>query len=362
MAKHIAYLVQGMATGGLERVVLYLARDMVVRGHRVTICCYDGRGEMAAEAEASGAAVSVLPRKPGLDLGYIGRLADWLRPRGVDVLHMHNETALFYGTMAGRRAGVPVLIYTEHDGVFPRRWIVRRVNRWLVRRLTRAVAVSEAVKRLWCREDGIRADRVVVVPNGVPDHPEVWAASARRDGGAEGGVRLGAVGRLSGEKGLDVLLDAFARVAEPAPDARLVLVGDGPERGALEARARDLSIADRVEFLGQRSDVPTLMAGLDLYVLPSRTEGLPMALLEAMAARLPIVATRVGGIPEAVTDGQSALLVSPEDPAALAEAMMRVLRETGLAERLRSAARAAFEDRYELSRMVDRYEALMDLG
>jgi glycosyltransferase involved in cell wall biosynthesis len=361
VAKHVAYLVQGMATGGLERVVLYLARDMVARGHRVTICCYDQRGEMAAEAEAAGAAVSVLPRKSGLDLGYVGRLADWLRKQGVDVLHMHNETALFYGTMAGRRVGVPVLIYTEHDGVFPRRWIVRFVNRWLVRRLTHAVAVSEAVKQLWCREDGIRADRVVVVPNGVPDHPEVWAAAGNRDGEAAR-ARIGAVGRLSGEKGLDVLLDAFAHVAEQMPDARLVLVGDGPERGSLEARARDLSIADRVEFLGQRSDVPALMVDLNLYVLPSRTEGLPMALLEAMAARLPIVATRVGGIPEAVADGESALLVSPEDPTALAEAMMRVLSETGLAERLQGAARAAFEDRYELSRMVDRYEALMDLG
>lgn len=358
MPQRIVYLVQGMATGGLERVVYLLAREMVRKGHEVIICCYDRLGAMAAAAEEAGARVVLVPRKPGIDLGYIGCLAEWLREVRADVLHMHNETALFYGTLAGRRAGVPVLLYTEHDGAFPRRWAVRLINRFLVRRLRQAVAVSEAVRALWCREDGIDPARVRVIPNGVPDplrerqgtHPP-----------REGGQRIGSVGRLSIEKGVDVLIRAFALAARELPHAELVIVGDGPERAALESLTAELALADRVRFLGQRSDVWDQLAGLDVFVLPSRSEGMPMALLEAMATGLPVVSTSVGGIPEALADGRSGLLVPPENPTVMASAIVRLLSDRPLAQRLAREARSTFEQRYELSRMVDAYESCMNL-
>jgi glycosyltransferase involved in cell wall biosynthesis len=357
LSKRVIYLVQGLGTGGLERVVLHLASGMVRRGHQVTICCYDKRGELARSAEDIGAVVDLLPRKPGLDLWYILRLAGWLRQRGVDVLHMHNETALFYGTLAGILAKVECLIYTEHDGVFPRSLRARWANRFLVGRLRQAVAVSQAVKDLWCRSDGIDPVRVVVVPNGVPDVTSPLGRD-RSQGGNE--VRIGCISRLSREKGVDVLMAAFRQVASAHSGARMVLVGDGLERAALEAMSRQFGLDARVQFLGMRDDVPSILRNLDVFVLPSRTEGLPMALLEAMAAGLPIVATAVGGVPEAIRDGETGILVPPERPDELAGAILRLASDEALRNRLAAGGRQTFLNRYELSRMVGAYERLME--
>ena len=356
LACRIAYLVQGLGTGGLERVVLHLAGGMVRRGHQVTICCYNRRGELARAAEEEGAAVALLPRKLGVDWGYIPRLAGWLRQRGVDVLHMHNETALFYGTTAGILAKVGCLIYTEHDGVFPRSWRARWCNRFLVRRLTHAVAVSDAVRQLWCREDGIDPSLVKVVPNGVP--AEARARQAARYEVA-GRLRIGSVGRLSHEKGADVLLEAFGLVRLELPECELILVGDGRERPHLEALAAQKGMTGQVRFSGEREDVPALLKDFDMFVLPSRSEGLPLALLEAMAAGLPIVATAVGGVPEAIADNRTGLLVPPLNPQAMGDAILRLAQDAGLRARLGTAANQEFGRRYRLSQMVDAYEGLM---
>jgi len=272
LSDRIAYLVQGLGTGGLERVVLHLATEMVRRGHEVTICCYDKRGNLADEAEQAGARVEVLLRKGGVDVGYASRLARWLRRHRPDVLHMHNETALFYGTLAGRLARVP---------------------------------------------------------------------------------------RLSHEKGVDVLIEAFARVREHVPEAELVLVGDGAERQTLEKRATELGLADHIRFFGMRDDVAQLLIDFDLFVLPSRTEGLPLTVLEAMAAGLPIVATAVGGVPQALRHGKTGVLVPPEEPEALAQAIVRLAANGQHMAHLGDAARKEYEAHYAISRMVNAYEAIM---
>ena len=355
MGKHVVHLVQGLSVGGLELMVVRLATEMVCRGHGVTICCYDREGELVPLARKAGIGVELVPRKPGLDAGYIRRLAVWLKRKAPDVLHMHNSTAFFYGTLAGRLAGVPCLIFTEHDGVFPRRRLLRLANRILLRRVTHAVAVSEAVRELWCRHDGLDPARVKVVANGVPDtFPK--QAPRHHQGGS---LRIGSVGRLSHEKGMDVLVEAFAEVRAKQPGAELALVGDGIERPALAQRVAELALDGSVHLLGTRHDVPDLLAGFDIFVLPSRSEGLPLAVLEAMAARLPIVATRVGGIPEAITDGETGLLVPAECASALAAAILRLAEDAGLRESFGCAARRRFEQRYTLQTMVDTYERLM---
>jgi len=356
LRKRIAYLVQGLGTGGLERVVLHLACEMVRRGHEVMICCYDRRGNLADEAEQGGAHVEVVPRKAGVDLGYVWRLARWFRRHRPDVLHMHNETALFYGTLAGKLARVPCLIYTEHDGVFPRSLAARWANRTLVRWLTQAVAVSQAVRDLWCRHDGIDPAWVTVIPNGVPDIGEPVGGQSRCENGR---FRIGCVSRLNREKGVDILIEAFARVHKQAPEAELVLVGDGVERTALGKQAAGLGVAEHVQFLGTRDDVPALLATFDVFVLPSRTEGLPMALLEAMAAGLPIVATAVGGVPQAIRHRETGLLVPAEKPEALAESLMSLFGNTTLRQSLGHAARRRFLEEYEVSHMTEAYERLL---
>lgn len=354
MGRRIAYLTNSLRAGGLERVVTLLASGMKARGHTPFICCYDARGDYEADrAEGLGIQVHVILREPGVDFSYVHKLRTWLRDVRAEVLHTHNSTALFYGALAGAAAGVPVRIATEHDGVFPRSRSAAYSNRVLVSRvLTHTVAVSEAVKNLWCESDGVSRDKVIVIPNGVPD--------TRRPRPPHSGCRVGMVGRLSSEKGADVLLRALALLPrERYPDLKLVVVGDGPQRPELEQLIRSLGVEDRVEMMGTRHDVPEILATLDIFALPSRREGLPLALLEAMAAGLPVVASAVGGVPEAINRAELGLLVPPEDPAALSRALARLADESEARAALGQAARERFEQNYELSKMIDRYEALM---
>lgn len=357
MGRRIAYLTNSLRAGGLERVVTLLAAGMKERGHTPFICCYDARGDYEADrAEGLGIQVHVILREPGVDVSYVRKLRTWLRDVRAEVIHAHNSTALFYGGLAGLAAGVPIRIATEHDGVFPRSRSAAASNRLLVSRvLTHSVAVSQAVKDLWCESDGVARDRVIVIPNGVPD--------TRRPRVSHAGCRIGMVGRLSVEKGADVLLRALALLPrERYPDLKLVVVGDGPQRGELEQLIRALDLADRIEMLGTRHDVPDLLATMDIFALPSRREGLPLALLEAMAAGLPVVASAVGGVPEAITSAELGLLVPPEDPAALSQAIARLADDAETRAALGRSARRRFEGNYELSKMIDRYEALITPG
>lgn len=348
----IVELVQSLAHGGLEQMACLLAGQFARRGHEVTICCYDRIGPLGQIATENGVDVQICQRRQGLDWRFPLRLSRLLRKIRPNVLHMHNETAMCYGTMAGLVARVPILIYTEHDGVFPRSWLSRQINPLLVRRLTHAVAVSEAVRGLWCRMDSIPVHRVAVIPNGVPD-----LSLPQRP--LSGGFVIGSVGRLSPEKGMDVLMEAFALVRSASVEARLVVIGDGSDRSSLEATARRLNIEGSVEMPGFRSDVAGFLSHFTVFVLASRSEGLPLAILEAMSAGLPVVASTVGGIPEAITHEENGLLVPPDDPQALSKAIIRLADDQDLRQRLGKAARATFLERYSLVHMVDQYEALM---
>lgn len=350
MKAHVVQLVEGLTAGGLERVVLDISAGLVQRGARVTICCYDMVGPLSDDAAAAGVEVQLLPRRPGIDLRYIGTLARALTRWQAHALHMHNNTALFYGSLAAQKAHLPIRVYTEHDGVFPRSRINAWVNRRLVGRLTAAVAVSQAVKDLWCGHDRISPAAVRVIYNGVA------ANRGPRPAGAPE-LNVACVGRLSHEKGVDVLLEAFARVQVAFPPCRLTIVGDGPLRDELEAQATRLGVS--CEFTGWRRDVPELLRRMDLLVLPSRSEGLPLALLEAMAAGLPAVAADVGGVREAAQDGLTALLTPAEDPAALAEAIVKLLGDAPLRARMGQAAAQRFNQQFELSKMINAYAELL---
>ena len=369
MKAHVVQLVEGLVAGGLERVVLDLSAGLVNRGARVTICCYDALGPLAQEASAAGIDVQLLPRRAGVDLRYIGRLARALTQWQADALHMHNSTALFYGSLAARKARLPIRVYTEHDGVFPRSSLNAWVNRRLVKRLTKAVAVSQAVKDLWCSHDRINPDSVGVIYNGVATNHETkqGIGSAKKGTGSAavspclspfspGPLNIVCVGRLSHEKGVDVLLDAMTLVP-PNPPWRLTIVGDGPLRHELEAMAKRLGVT--CEFLGWRQDVPQLLRQMDLLVLPSRSEGLPLALLEAMAAGLPAAATDVGGVREAAQADVTALLTPAQNPPALAAAILRLLGDVALRTRMGQAAAERFNRCFELSKMIDAYAELL---
>ncbi len=342
------------AWGGNVEHIRLLARGLDPARFRALVAGPPG-AEWCRRIAAEG--VTVLPSsiRGKLDFRAAGRLALHCRAHGVRVLHTHIRRADWMGGIASRFAGRGVAaVATLHGSTavdergVERFGLSERVYARVLRGLFDAVVtVSEALRREAIERLGCDPARVFHVVNGVDlgrFSSLPTSDSARRLAGlAAGETAIALVSRFvahgSVMKGHPDLLRAFARVAAAEPAARLVLVGDGPSRPEIAALARELRVADRVRFLGQRDDVPALLPAFAAVALPSRGEGLPRALVEAMAAGVPVVGADVGGIPELLRGG-AGLLHAPGDAEALAAALLRVLREPGLAESLRAAGRA----------------------
>lgn len=278
----------------------------------------------------------------------------------LNVLHCHQYTPFVYGALARVRHPHLRVLFTEHGrtGDDPPSRKRRVANTLLARLPSRVCAVSADLARHLTRE-GFPPSRVQVVPNGIdpgarPD-PETGQRARLALGLDDQAFVIGTVGRLNAVKDLPTLFDAFERLLQGRPDATLVVVGDGPERAALERRAA--AAGDRIRFTGHRGDVRALMAAFDVYVSSSVFEGVSLTILEAMAAGRPVVATRVGGTPEVVADGQTGLLVPPRDPLRLAEALLDLSASPQRARALGAAGRLRVCDRFTFDRMVDWYAA-----
>jgi glycosyltransferase involved in cell wall biosynthesis len=334
--------------GGAETHVTALAQALAARGDAVQVFCPAGRPFVAYLAERGITPLSWTTTGK-VDPVTTLRLVEIIRAERMELVHAHLSTAAFLGGIAARMAGVPC-VATVH-GFTSVLWY---------RPAHRLIAVSEAVK-MHLLHQGIPEERVRVVHNGValerfsPAPP----AAAKRALGLDPDLPVaGIVGRLSAEKGQAVALAAWARVAEAHPGARLLLVGDGDAAETCLALAAELGIADLVTFTGFQADPTPYLAACDVVLMPSLREGLGLAALEAMALERPVVASRTGGIPEAVRDGETGLLVPPDDAAALADAILTLFADParctayGQAGRARVAAHFNAETQFCLLRAV----------
>jgi glycosyltransferase involved in cell wall biosynthesis len=262
------------------------------------------------------------------------RLIEQLEPQ---IVHTHLYHAGIWGRLVGKLAGVPVIMTTVH-GMFY--WRIRR--HWLLERLVnhftdKIIAVSEQMRQSLINNQEISPEKIITIPNAV-DVERFGGLNSRNQLRTQLEVDassplIGTVARLAPEKRLDHLLKAARLVCEVIPQARFLIIGAGPLREELEDQAMQLNLVpEYVRFLGSRQDVPELLSALDIFVLSSETEGLPVSLLEAMAASRPVVATRVGGIPEVIQDGDNGLLFSPHDPAGLAKAILTLTEDSSLRE------------------------------
>lgn len=344
--------------GGQEKVALDLAAAQVKRGHLVAVVSIAPlpHGVLAREFEARGVAVHSVPKGPSFDVGLTLRLARFLRRERIDIVHTHNPQPLAYGAAAGRlaRAGV---VHTKH-GVNPdrgRRLWLRRAGGHLAHAY---VAVSDATAKVARENRECVPGRLHVIPNGVDLEAYRPDAAARREVRAELGIPadawvVGTVGRVSVEKDHALLVRAVGPLL--GPEARLLIAGDGAELENVRAEAK--AFAPWVVLTGVRHDVPRIMASLDLFALSSRSEGLPLALLEAMATGLPVVATDVGGVAEVVDHGAAGVIVPPRDEEALRRAVAKLMTDPAAAEGLASRARDRSR-RYDAAGVVDRYMEL----
>jgi glycosyltransferase involved in cell wall biosynthesis len=352
----IAQVVYTLKQGGSERVACNLATHFDRRRIEPVIYTLDGRGPLAEELRQAGIPTADLGRRPGFDWRLIGRLVRRFRRDRIHVVQPHHHTQLVYSALAARLAGC-ALVHVEHEYFSMQSAKARRRFRLLAPLCHRVVAVGDAVGAFLRDTFALTSAQLIVIGNGI-DTDRYSPPPAATGVASERVPVIGHVARLEPEKDQDTLLRAFRRVRAKRP-ARLVIVGDGSRRPHLEALARDLELED-VEFLGARHDVAELLRGIDVFVLSSINEGLPLSVLEAQACGRPVVATAVGDIPSVVKDGVTGFTVPTGDADALAQQLLRVLDAPDEAASLGAAARRLVESRFSLAAMVGRYEDLYD--
>ncbi len=338
-------------------MVLALVRGLAP-SCELSVAYLTGPGSLRGAFLECGVEVIPLRMEKRQPVGAIFRLFRLMRRRRFDLVHTHLFHAGLLGRPLARLARVRGVIHTQHNTLHweSRSRLVSRANRLSLRAADRVVAVGERVARMVQTHGGVPADRIRIIHNGVD------TARFRPEGGREGLLAFAeipsdapVVAMVAGfrrVKGHAVMLDAMVKIRHVFPDARLLLVGDGPSRSSVEEAVARRGLADRVVFTGAREDVHRLLPGCAVVVLPSWEEGIPVSALEAMACGLPVVATRVGGTPEVVEDGRTGLLVPPGDPRTLAAAVVELLRRPDYARTLGKEGREVARTRYDVSSMV----------
>jgi glycosyltransferase involved in cell wall biosynthesis len=364
---HIVHGVHSLDVGGLERIVVDLIRMGRRAGHRISVICLERPGTLGTTAEAQGATVISLGKPPGRTPEIIrsasARLAE-LRPH---ILHTHTIGALWYLGPAARSVGRIAVLHTEHiDNVgkaegwrskIKTRLLWNRAGRYSDRFCCVSDDIARSARR-WCTIPRSKLDTVL---NGIETEKytdRTERSAIRQEMGIPEGARVvGTVGRLNEVKRQDLLLRSVATPGAGLDDVRVLIVGDGPEREALQKLAHNLGIAERVHFAGYQPAPERYLAAMDVFALTSRLEGLPLAMLEAWAAGLPVVASAVGGVPKVVMHGVSGLLFPNGDLAALTASLKRFFADPEEAARMAVAGTVTVRERFSLQRMASEYEA-----
>jgi glycosyltransferase involved in cell wall biosynthesis len=358
----ILHLISSSGILGAERVLLELAEHSKRAGLKVTIGVFENSQnpnmELANYGKEQGFDVQVFPCNGRFDKKTIRMIKDYIDKADVQILHSHNYKSNFYAwralsnnnirwvvTKHGRRYGPKLLLYNFLDG-------------FIVRHADRVIAVSKEIRRK-ARLAGIAQEKILLIENGVDlerfttnTSPEAIKESL---GIKKEALVVGTIGALTKEKGHQYLLRAALKVIRIYPKAIFLLVGDGAERPGLEKTASYLGIKESVIFAGMRKDVPEILSILNVFVLPSLNEGLPMALLEAQAAQIPVVATRVGAIPDVLQNGVTGMLILSKDPQAIAEAIIMILSDKQLASGIAQKGFERVRDTFSAERMGGKY-------
>jgi sugar transferase (PEP-CTERM/EpsH1 system associated) len=366
----ICHLVHSLHVGGAEMLVARLARRLRDRC-RFLFVCLDELGTLGAELRAEGFPVEVLGRRPGLDWRCVTRLSRLMRQLRVALIHAHNYSPFSYALMARLLYRRPPVLFTEHGRHHPDRRVAKRVmfNRLLLQRRDRVIGVGAAVRQALILNEGMAADRVGILYNGID--PDQFASDVAERATVRRQLGLGPddfvilqVARLDPLKDHATAIRMMQRVTRHCPSAKLLLVGDGPKREIIEAQIEQCRLHEQVRLLGVRQDVAQLLAAADLFLLTSISEGIPLTLIEAMAAGLPVVSTRVGGTGEVVGDGETGLLAPANDDAALSTATLRFVEDPGLRQRMgeqgRVRARSLFSEARMAEQYRDLYKAMLD--
>ncbi len=353
------HLIYRFQEGGAERVVLNIASRSERSAIHSSICSTVPASSLKNQLHPD-VALFELQRRPGNDPSFVWQLYQLLRRERPHILHTHSWGTLCEGLVAGRMARIPAIVHLEHGTLQTKKYQVR-IQRWAWPQANRLLAVCADVADRMAHTVGVPRSGIRVIRNGV----DLRRFQMERRGEARlrldvppGVLVVGTAGRLAEVKDHITLLNALRLVETSGVPLLAVIAGEGPLRAALEARIVSLGLQNRVRLLGHRPDIEIVLAALDIFVLSSQSEGLPMAVLEAMASGLPVISTRVGGVDEIIEDGRTGLLVEPRSPEALANAIGLLAGDRDRRQRLGAAGRERATHEFSLETMVADYQRL----
>jgi len=361
----VLQLIDGLNVGGAEILFYDLVRHLHDEGHYVSVG-YSTPGPLADRLQALQVPLARLPRRSRIDVTLYQGMVQLIRHEKPDLVHTHLFKSDLHGRLAARRCGVPLVISTCHNNDS---WARNKAFGWLYGRTNlladRVIAVSEEVRDYQVSHTFTPVEKFTVINSGVDISrftcQENAGAAVRAELGIEPSVPLvGIIGRLTPQKDHITFLKAAALINNALPEVRFLVAGDGPLRDDLQAQASTLGLEGILRFCGLRQDIPAVLTALDLLVFSSQWEGLPITLLEGMAAARPVVSTSVGGVAGVARDNETALLVPPADPAALAGACLRFLRDPEMRDRFGKAGHARVREHYSLEAMLRNTTALYE--
>ncbi len=352
------------AAGGMKEHLCDLVANLDRERFNILVACPPDSA-VAQEVAALGIEVIPVDLKGEIslrsDLKVIRQLVAILKERRIDLLHAHSSKAGLVGRVAAILAGTPAIVFTVHNFIFYdnlsslKKRLYAIAEKVLAYPTNTIITVSNALRDGIIKTEGINPEKIVTIYNGIDIHP--FEETIDRDGVRQilklgPGPVIGTVARLAPQKGICYLVEAAARVVKEYPEAQFLIAGDGPLLPELEQQAADLGVKDNIRFLGYWEDIAQLFVVMDIFVLPSVTEGLGLTVLEALAAERPVIATNVGGLPEIVHLGQTGLLAQVKDPGDLAKQILYLLNNPGEAERMAVTGKALVKEKFALETMV----------
>jgi len=356
---HVMHVTLSLDMGGLEQVILHLVREGRKLGQRVSVLCLEKTGRLAAEAQSLGAEVHCVDKQPGYTPKLVSTIQQLLHAQSPDVLHTHQIGVLLYAGAAARRAGVPVVVHTEHgkhyDSSMRHRWLAW----WAARNAKAFYCVSNDILNAVKKYKIAPEPKWAVIDNGIDTTKTANPSQIQQ---LRDSLKIlhyapviGTVGRLAEIKAQDVLLKAFARLPASENSPHLLVVGGGPLESDLRQLARTLGIDARTHFVGFQPDPTPYLAMMTVFALTSKSEGHPLSVLEAWAQSLPVVASRVGGLPDLISEGETGILFDSGNDAELAACLLRLLHDDAKREQLGRNGKACVQSRFEVTRMAANY-------
>lgn len=356
---NIMHILPSLEIGGMENGVVNLVNELDRTLFRPFICCLQREGPLK-ERLKKDVVVLNLEQKDGFQYYLPFKLCRLFQRENVAIVHTHNFATSLYGIVGARLANTPVIIHGEHGMIAQDKKRRKLLAKHLSNFVDCVTTVSDDLKEILISKIGINKHKIITIVNGV-DIRKFEENFDRKVIREEVNLQttdfvVGTVGRMVSVKGHSTLIEAFSRVAGCIPNSRLLLIGDGALRRELESQSKELGIEDRVKFLGQRADVHKLLHIMDIFVLPSLSEGMSNVILEAMASRLPVVATNVGNNSELVKNWKTGILINKPEPALIADAILNILSDIEIAKDMGKAGYEHARQYFSLLQMIKKYE------